>query len=147
MSRQLSCHSVLSDLNKWHIGRVAAGAIAELYLKQVYGVEIVAFVSSVGKINIPASVGGRAPSHEEDNDEIEEALTPEFRQLLSSVTREMVDAHPTRCPHPETAERMTKVSTSATLLVHKPCRLSCLSHSASSVRRKPTTPSAAPSPA
>ena len=88
---------------------MAAGAIAELYLKQVYGVEIVAFVSSVGKINIPASVGGRAPSHEEDNDEIEEALTPEFRQLLSTVNREIVDAHPTRCPHPETAERMVKV--------------------------------------
>ena len=90
-------------------GRVAAGAIAELYLKQVYGVEIVAFVSSVGKVNIPASVGGRAPSYDEDDDEIEEALTPEFRQLLSTVSREMVDSHPTRCPHPETAERMVKV--------------------------------------
>ena len=77
-------------------------------MKQVYGVEIVAFVSSVGKITIPSSVDGRAIAHDEDNDAIEEALTPEFRQLLSTVTRQMVDAHPTRCPHTETAERMTK---------------------------------------
>lgn len=33
------------------IGRVAAGAIAEKFLKETYGVEIVAFVSSVGGIN------------------------------------------------------------------------------------------------
>lgn len=35
------------------IGRVAAGAIAEKYLKEAYGVEIVAFVTSVGKVKIP----------------------------------------------------------------------------------------------
>ncbi|CAD6921695.1 unnamed protein product [Tilletia controversa] len=35
------------------IGRVAAGAVAEKYLKDAFGVEIVAFVSSVGKIHIP----------------------------------------------------------------------------------------------
>lgn len=75
----------------------------------MHGVEIVAFVSSVGKINIPASVGGRSVSHDEDDDEVEDALTPEFRELLHTVTREMVDKQPTRCPHPETAERMTKV--------------------------------------
>ena len=90
-------------------GRVAAGAIAERYLKQAYGVEIVGFVSSVGKINIPASVGGRAESHNEDSDEVEDALTPEFRKLLQTVTREEVDKQITRCPHPETADRMTKV--------------------------------------
>lgn len=91
------------------LGRVAAGAIAERYLTQVHGVEIVAFVSSVGKVNIPASVGGRSMSIDEDNDEAEDALTPEFRKLLSTVSREAVDKQPTRCPHPETAERMTKV--------------------------------------
>ena len=90
-------------------GRVAAGAIAERYLKQAYGVEIVAFVSSVGKVTIPASVGGRAESHNEDSDEVEDALTPEFRKLLQTVTREEVDKQMTRCPHPETADRMTKV--------------------------------------
>ena len=92
------------------IGRVAAGAIAELYLKQVHGVEIVAFVSSVGKVTIPASVGGREASHDEDNDEVEDALTPEFRKLLASVSREDIDKQPTRCPHAETAERMVKVN-------------------------------------
>lgn len=48
-------------------------------------------------------------SIDEDNDEAEDALTPEFRKLLSTVSREAVDKQPTRCPHPETAERMTKV--------------------------------------
>ena len=39
------------------IGRVAAGALAEKYLKEAYGVEIVAFVSSVGKVHIPRYPG------------------------------------------------------------------------------------------
>ncbi|KAH7884011.1 chorismate synthase [Phlebopus sp. FC_14] len=92
------------------IGRVAAGAIAETYLKQVYGIEIVAFVSSVGKIHLPSNVAppSMTPDGDEDNDEVEDALSPEFRQLLATITREEVDKHPTRCPHPETAERMTK---------------------------------------
>lgn len=42
------------------IGRVAAGAIAEKYLKIAYGIEIVAFVASVGKIHIPSSTGAAA---------------------------------------------------------------------------------------
>ncbi|KIY63243.1 chorismate synthase [Cylindrobasidium torrendii FP15055 ss-10] len=85
------------------IGRVAAGAIAEKYLKQAFGVEIVAFVSSVGKIQLPMSK--TAAPGEEDHDD-DEALTPEFRELLNTVTREQVDADSIRCPHPETAERM-----------------------------------------
>ncbi|KAG1845102.1 chorismate synthase [Suillus subalutaceus] len=91
------------------IGRVAAGAIAEKYLKQVFGIEIVAFVSSVGKIHLPSNVAPPSlTAVDEDNDDIADALTPEFRQLLATITREEVDKHPTRCPHPETAERMTK---------------------------------------
>ncbi|KAJ1019410.1 hypothetical protein NDA16_004527 [Ustilago loliicola] len=39
------------------IGRVAAGALAEKYLKEAYGIEIVAFVSSVGKVHIPRYPG------------------------------------------------------------------------------------------
>jgi len=92
-------------------GRVAAGAIAERYLKEVYGVEIVAFVSSVGKVHLPATVAPPSliPNDgNEDNDEAEDALSPEFRQLLATITREEVDKHPTRCPHLETGERMTK---------------------------------------
>ncbi|KAI5989766.1 chorismate synthase [Pisolithus albus] len=92
------------------IGRVAAGAIAERYLKQVYGVEIVAFVSSVGKIHLPAHVAppSIASNGDQDSDEAEDAVTPEFRHLLATITREQVDKHPTRCPHLETAERMTQ---------------------------------------
>lgn len=92
-------------------GRVAAGAIAEKYLKLVYGIEIVAFVSSVGKIHLPCNVSSPSmtPDGDEDNDDVEDALSPEFRQLLATITREEVDKNPTRCPHSETAERMTKV--------------------------------------
>ncbi|KAH0838710.1 chorismate synthase [Lanmaoa asiatica] len=92
------------------IGRVAAGAIAEKYLKLVYGIEIVAFVSSVGKIHLPSNVAppSMTPDGVEDNDDVEDAVSPEFRQLLATVTRAEVDKHPTRCPHTETAERMTK---------------------------------------
>lgn len=39
------------------IGRVAAGALAEKYLKEAYRIEIVAFVSSVGKVHIPRYPG------------------------------------------------------------------------------------------
>ncbi|KAF8555904.1 chorismate synthase [Imleria badia] len=85
------------------IGRVAAGAIAEKYLKQVYGIDIVAFVSSVGKIHLPSNVvpPSMTPDGDDDNDDVEDALSPEFRQLLSTITREEVDKHPT-------PERMTK---------------------------------------
>ncbi|KAF7986176.1 hypothetical protein HWV62_38574 [Athelia sp. TMB] len=93
------------------IGRVAGGAIAEKYLKLAHGIEIVGFVSSVGKVHLPASVA--PPSlqpidGDEDNDDVADALSSEFRQLLATVTRAQVDKEPTRCPHPETAARMVK---------------------------------------
>jgi chorismate synthase len=83
-------------------GRVAAGAIAEKYLKTAYGVEIVAFVSSVGEVRLPSTIN-TAPS---DSDDV---LSSEFRALLTSITREEVDKFLTRCPHPETSEKMTEV--------------------------------------
>ncbi|KAI0005420.1 chorismate synthase [Russula compacta] len=92
-------------------GRVAAGAIAEKYLKQAHGIEIVAFVSSVGKVHLPSSIvppSLAATGVDEDKDEDEDVLSPEFRTLLATVTREEVDKFTTRCPHPETSERMTK---------------------------------------
>ncbi|KAK0446484.1 chorismate synthase [Desarmillaria tabescens] len=89
------------------IGRVAAGAIAEKYLKLAYGIEVVAFVSSVGKIHLPSTVVSPS-SGDADNDDAQDAISEEFRHLLATVTREQVDSHPIRCPHPETAERMTK---------------------------------------
>ncbi|KAG2023234.1 chorismate synthase [Coprinopsis cinerea AmutBmut pab1-1] len=93
------------------IGRVAAGAIAEKYLKQAFGIEIVAFVSSVGKIHLPNELSPPSLTRSdtnEDNDDAEDSVSPEFRQLLKTITREEVDRHPTRCPHPATAEKMTQ---------------------------------------
>lgn len=107
----------MSDSRFLCIGRVAAGAIAEKYLKQVFGIEIVAFVSSVGKIHLPSNVAPPAVNGDEDSDDVADALTPEFRELLATITREEVDKHPTRCPHLETAERMTKVSVISSVVI------------------------------
>jgi chorismate synthase len=63
------------------IGRVAAGAIADKFLKQHYGLDIVAWVSSVGAIEIGAVD-------------------------MSTVTRQQVDATIIRCPDPEAAKEM-----------------------------------------
>lgn len=74
------------------IGRVAAGAIAEKFLKLANGVEIVAFVSSVGPISID-----RSPN------------SAKFHELLSTITREQVDAAgPIRCPDADVADAMVK---------------------------------------
>jgi len=64
------------------IGRVAAGAIAENYLLEKYGIEIVAWVSSVG-------------DHDTNNIDME------------SITRAQVDANEIRCPDDQAAEKMT----------------------------------------
>ncbi|GME80555.1 unnamed protein product [Ambrosiozyma monospora] len=75
------------------IGRVAAGAIAEKFLSQVNNVEIVAFVSGVGKCELDRS-----------------CENPEFMELLSTITKEQVDeAEPIRCPVLNKAEEMTKI--------------------------------------
>jgi chorismate synthase len=79
------------------IGRVAAGAIAEKYLKQCFGVEIVAFVSGVGKIGLPFDDG-------------EDIVGKELLKLVKDVTREEIDQELTRCPHKETSQKMTDVS-------------------------------------
>jgi chorismate synthase len=63
------------------IGRVAAGAIAEKLLRQHWGVEIVAWVDSIG----PLEAAGIDP------------LT---------ISRAQVDARLSRCPDPAAAERM-----------------------------------------
>ena len=105
-------HTVSSQYPNVFPGRVAAGAIAEKYLTIAHGIEIVAFVSSVGKIHLPATVAppSLVPTDGiEDNDDVPDALSTDFRKLLATITRAEVDKHPTRCPHPETAERMTKV--------------------------------------
>jgi chorismate synthase len=65
------------------IGRVAAGAIAEKYLNDRWGIEIVAWVDAVGSIQAPAAD-------------------------LDHVHRDMVDRFAVRCPHKVSAERMEK---------------------------------------
>ena len=66
------------------IGRVAAGAIAEKYLKETYDVQIVAWVSSVGSI-VAADID------------------------MESISREQVDQTVVRCPDAPTAEKMQKL--------------------------------------
>ncbi|SEA80293.1 chorismate synthase [Desulfuromusa kysingii] len=63
------------------IGRVAAGAIAEKYLLQEYGIEIVAWVSSVG---------------DHDSTAVD----------METITRAQVDANEIRCPDPQAAAKM-----------------------------------------
>jgi len=67
------------------VGRVAASAAAEIFLRERFGVEIVAFVSSVGSINAPA---------------IEE---------FSGLTRADVDQNPVRCPDQQIAGEMEEL--------------------------------------
>ena len=76
-----------------------------------YGIEIVAFVSSVGKVHLPANVAppSLTPLNDDNDDAAEDALSKDFVALLANITREQVDKHPTKCPHLETAERMTEV--------------------------------------
>ncbi|KAI7850950.1 chorismate synthase [Circinella umbellata] len=83
------------------IGRVAAGAIAEKYLKEAYGVEVVAFVSSVGKVAMPFI-------HELEDTE---TVKPEFYDFLNTITREAVDEDISRCPDTTTSEAMKELIT------------------------------------
>ncbi|KAH6621508.1 chorismate synthase, partial [Chaetomium sp. MPI-SDFR-AT-0129] len=79
------------------IGRVAAGAIAEKYLKLAYGVEIVAFTSSVGNVHLFPPT----PEHPSAS------TNPAYLSLLQSIDRPAVDSFlPVRCPDRETSDRM-----------------------------------------
>lgn len=74
------------------IGRVAAGAVAEKFLSYM-GVEIVAFVSSVGDVSMD-----RRSSSEE------------FMKILDTITRDEVDAAgPIRCPDGRIRDEMVKI--------------------------------------
>lgn len=81
------------------IGRVAASAIAEKYLKLSYGIEIVAFVSSVGNVHMfPPTATHPTP-----------ATNPTFLSLLDSITREKVDEFiPVRCPDQAASGKMAE---------------------------------------
>ncbi|KAF1820307.1 bifunctional chorismate synthase/flavin reductase [Dissoconium aciculare CBS 342.82] len=79
------------------IGRVAASAIAEKYLRLAHGVEIVAFTNSVGSEHLfPPTATHPTPS-----------TNPAFLELIDKVTREQVDTfNPVRCPNTEASARM-----------------------------------------
>ncbi|KAJ9197040.1 hypothetical protein DTO166G4_2637 [Paecilomyces variotii] len=82
------------------IGRVAAGAIAEKYLKLAHNVEIVAFVSSVGNEYLFPPT----PEHPSSS------TNPEFLKLIEKIDRQTVDSFaPVRCPNKEASDRMQKV--------------------------------------
>lgn len=84
------------------IARVAAGAVAEKFLRESYGVEIVAFVSSVGHVEL-------FPETEEFPSR---SLNPRFTELLARITREEVDGFlPVRCPDAECSRRMQELIT------------------------------------
>ena len=63
------------------IGRVAAGAIAEKYLRETFGVQIVAWVNSVGSIEAAAID-------------------------MESITRDQVDQNAVRCPDARVVKKM-----------------------------------------
>jgi chorismate synthase len=67
------------------ISRVAAGAVAEKWLRLQFGIDIVAWVSSVS--NIPANPG---------------------TYDIDTITRQQVDASPVRCPDLAASETMVK---------------------------------------
>lgn len=74
------------------IGRVAAGGIAEKFLKQVSNVEIVGFVSQIGSVKM-------------DRDPFD----PKFHHLLNTITREKVDSIGfIRCPDVNLAGAMVQ---------------------------------------
>lgn len=74
------------------IGRVAAGGIAEKFLKQVSNVEIVAFVTQIGEIKMDRNT-----------------FDPKFQHLLQTITREKVDNMGfIRCPDASVAGDMVK---------------------------------------
>ncbi|KAI4132018.1 MAG: hypothetical protein LQ347_002726 [Umbilicaria vellea] len=82
------------------IGRVAAGAIAEKYLALAHGVEIVSFVSSVGREHLFPST----PTHPSPS------INPSFLELLGTITRSGVDTFlPVRCPNEEASKRMADI--------------------------------------
>ncbi|KZF25806.1 chorismate synthase [Xylona heveae TC161] len=82
------------------IGRVAAGAIAEKYLRLAHGVEIVAFVGSVGNEHLFPPT----PEHPTCS------TNPAFLRLLDTIDRKTVDSFlPVRCPDQGASDRMSEL--------------------------------------
>ncbi|KAH7133128.1 chorismate synthase [Dactylonectria estremocensis] len=76
------------------IARVAAGAVAEKWLKEAYGIDIVAFVTSVGNIKLFDDADGMSSD-------------PAFLSLAETITKAKVDEFlPVRCPDDAAGRRM-----------------------------------------
>ncbi|KAJ3382960.1 hypothetical protein HDU84_003938 [Entophlyctis sp. JEL0112] len=89
------------------IGRVAASAIAEKYLKTAYGIEIVAFVCSVGHVSMVPFDDMNGAFLEDPAKEKEWMDSwKSWWNVLHSVTRADVDANEVRCPDAKTAQAM-----------------------------------------
>lgn len=67
------------------IGRVAAGAVAEKYLKAAFGIEIIAWVSAVGMIDISSW------------------------SAMETISRDQVDQSLVRCPDQAASQRMIEL--------------------------------------
>ncbi|KAK3939241.1 chorismate synthase [Diplogelasinospora grovesii] len=82
------------------IGRVAAGTIAEKYLRLAYGVEIVAFTASIGNVHLfPPTAEHPSPS-----------TNPAFLSLIQGIDRKTVDSFlPVRCPDAQVSQKMVDV--------------------------------------
>ncbi|KAI9105941.1 chorismate synthase [Phlyctochytrium arcticum] len=84
------------------IGRVAAAGIAEKYLKLTHGIEVVAFVSSIGNVSLqPVSTYGSP-----ENEKKWLSDWANWWNLLQTVSRKDTDSNEVRCPDAQIAERM-----------------------------------------
>lgn len=95
-----SSFSRFQMLTKLGEGRVAAGAIAEKYLKEACGIEIVAFTASIGnEFLFPPT-----PEHPGLS------TNPAFLKLVDEIDREAVDSFiPVRAPDADASSRMEKL--------------------------------------
>ncbi|KAJ3415032.1 hypothetical protein HDV05_005677 [Chytridiales sp. JEL 0842] len=84
------------------IGRVAASAVAEKYLRLTHGIEIVAFVNSIGNISMEPMAA--YPGIEKEAEWL--AKWDAWWKTLDTVKRTEVDANDVRCPDPVYMEKM-----------------------------------------
>ena len=84
---------------------MAAAAVAEKYLKLAHGIEIVAFVCSVGHVNMEPMEDYAGP----ESEETWRGQWSKWWETLHGVSRQDVDSNEVRCPDQEVAQRMREV--------------------------------------
>ena len=86
-------------------GRVAASAVAEKYLGQAHGIEIVAFVSAVGNVSMaPLDEFPEGEGKEKESEWL--ATWKNWWAYLKGVKRSEVDSNEVRCPDATAAAKM-----------------------------------------